>query len=150
MQNGEGKRPEQIGASLCTHRTVRVASGKLPILPRRVGPYSTARILICREIHSQQRSMLPSKTIRPAGRCHQSSTDSFQSREQQRCPPTRTARMRPGAASTFKRVLLTPALSNGANGEMASAPYSGELKDRRLDQTLLHRSTTPQSNFHDG
>ena len=61
-------------------------------------------------------------------------------------PPNRT----PGAASTFKRVLLTPALSNGANGEMASAPYSGELKDRRLDQTLLHRSNTPQSNFHDG
>jgi len=29
------------GASLCTHRTVRVASGKLPILPRRVGPDST-------------------------------------------------------------------------------------------------------------
>jgi hypothetical protein len=58
--------------------------------------------------------------------------------------------MRPGAASTFKRVLLTPALSNGANGEMDSAPYSGELNDRRLDQTLLHRSTTPQSNFHDG
>jgi hypothetical protein len=58
--------------------------------------------------------------------------------------------MRPGAASTFKRVLLTPALSNGANGKMDSAPYSGELNDRRLDQTLLHRSTTPQSNFHDG
>ena len=87
----------------------------------------------------------------PTGRAsHQSSTDSFQSREQQRCPPTRTARMRPRAASTFKRVLLTPALSNGANGEMASTPYSGELKDRRLDQTLLHRSATPQSNFHDG
>ena len=64
--------------------------------------------------------------------------------------PTRTARMRPGAAGTCKRVLLTPALSNGANGEMASAPYSGELNDQRLDQSLLHRSTTPQSNFHDG
>jgi hypothetical protein len=94
--------------------------------------------------------MLLSKTIRSAGRCHQSSTNSFQSREQQRCPPTHTARMRPGAASTFKRVLLTPAQSNGANGEMASTPYSGELNDRRLDQTLLHRSTTPQSNFHGG
>jgi hypothetical protein len=33
---------------------------------------------------------------------------------------------------------------------MASTPYSGELNDRRLDQTLLHRSTTPQSNFHGG
>ena len=57
------------------------------------------------------------------------------------------------AARRGKHVQACPfdtARSNGANGEMASTPYSGELNDRRLDQTLLHRSTTPQSNFHDG